>query len=1535
MKFGLTSLEGNVGNTQRDFFVNHVKELGDTTSVSLAEGMEGKPSKAEEWKNNDSSSDQESIYTYDVLWQIGEKQKETDGTDKKDESGNVIPPVPLSNNDTLTAEKDKYVLMVSGIQTYSNYEEDDNYKAVYGDVMIPINVEAMGEAEIKFAGITTVDGKSIELTKTYDGKSVFDSIADKLAVLNAPITVKEDGKTKDADVTFADGEYGLIYTVSYEGDYGSREREYEKLPTEAADWEWAKNAGEYRITVQFGGNKNYAQLGETTLAVITVNKIELVLTAPALSEKFKVGDTAYDVMAAARKAFLSMTGDIVKMKDGSALPEEIKEYFTKTEMPNGGMGYPAWSDDGNASYPYFYVYDAEVEDYLYEDALVSTGNTRYMLGCDPNYNLAENVEINYIITTEPEQTPIEVVRGRADVSVFAHEGTALDISDPEKETSADDPTVEHEVSILDGIPYFNNLNSNGTPEGNIIRIRIQAPADEKITSSSSVSYEQAIKNAAGKRLLGNISYDSYENIISFEYDATDADTDLSFAIHWAEDYNENFTFLFSKAVKLGNLKDAVAPKSLAFNGVATSMVVGQEQELDVKITKVQTGDIVCLGYEVTSGKDYMHVNEYGKVTALKAGGKATVMVYPMHVVDGKKQRIEGAKTASVSITVKAVTTPKISKIIPSDNGVTVQYALPKETDGYRREIYIVEGKNVKPADIEKKVTSMQNEQWKGIFAVTPRFMSYSDERTSRPWDYKKNAYIDTVSVYIGNLNPTKDYTVYVRNVSAMRTFEDGCAVTLSAAGASKGFVTTKIQSSKLSATLNNKEIQQIDWDVIDEMEEAPSADRIHDAEQIGYEILLTAGSVQFSLEGLFNDAAGDAHYEKIPFNNANAKQNFTAPKIAYYFFEYIYDGYDARTGAHVYESYGYTTTSTLATVSKSGKVTLKQPGKIVIYAVDTVSDAESQRIEICVTAAADSMKAKNITMSVGQSIRLERLVDYKQGNKVLDQKCYNTYNRIDVKAAQTALGSNTSFGISNDGYLTAYSKGNISLTLTDAKLGTVTVKVKANDLAPVKNLKAANVIDNCFDVQFEANMYAEGYRIEISDAKKLVRSIYVENLPFSNDERIFESADWYKDERYAGWRPAVDVDDDWGYDHDSESGWNDDYIHNNQHWIRYDYSGRNNNYVRCDLVNGKWVFSYHIWNLTQTTKYTMKVTALYKDAQSKAASKAVTTTKLPACDELYPYSNMSITITKNGRDPFNGVVSGNTYNLIANVENPNAQIAGTDTLTWTSSDKKVATVKATAGGYSATLKALKAGRTVIEVKSKVLKGVIGRYTITVSTVGDAYNGRDYWGENQDLRGIDNGRKQNLVTELSVGVPVAVELSAGQRQTFRFTTTEEGIYKISRISTSGEETQIGDEVSCYGSKVSRSFTLSGAFTGSIIVKRTGSTSGTTGFENRSEIKLNQTVSDVRYNNYYVFTAPEDGLYGIKTRSNSSNPLSVSQDHFLVYRQDMEAEGGWVPNSTMPETRALFYELKKGELVYLQARSYVSEAMVVKADKTNLM
>ena len=70
----------------------------------------------------------------------------------------------------------------------------------------------------------------------------------------------------------------------------------------------------------------------------------------------------------------------------------------------------------------------------------------------------------------------------------------------------------------------------------------------------------------------------------------------------------------------------------------------------------------------------------------------------------------------------------------------------------------------------------------------------------------------------------------------------------------------------------------------------------------------------------------------------------------------------------------------------------------------------------------------------------------------------------------------------------------------------------------------------------------------------------------------------------------------------------------------------------------------------------------------------------------------------------------------------------------------VATVKANAGSYSAALKAVGQGKTVIEIKSKVTKAVIARYELEVSTVGDAYRSRNnpiFFGDNRFLRFFGN------------------------------------------------------------------------------------------------------------------------------------------------------------------------------------------------------
>ena len=1559
LTFNKESLVGNVGNNETEFWMNHKQELNEGTGITPSMDQ---PTKAEDWKNADLLSE-EADYAYQVSWGFYQKEKETNAEGQQvDKLGPDGKPVWNKYWGTLL-EGGEYFLGVSGfgmgrydgvLQDRDVFERNFDVKK---DIYIPITVKAKGTDTIVFDGITTTGGKKIEKTKTYDAESLYTLIKDDLARLNAPVVIKTDAtgaETKEA-VTFAEGEYGLTYTI-----WNSSTREsktYTTLPTEEAAWDWTKNAGTYRISVEFGGNERYYDLPDTELAVITVKQKELVFVVPELTEEFTAGQPVSAVLDAAWDAFFGQDVASVKAVEGE-IPEADRKYFIRTEI-RGEEVFPAWYwDDGDGSMifmPEVYVRDnASGTEYGRENAnalLQGTGDKRYRLIGDyaaqgeDNFTGDNYISNNYtIIAAEPAKgTPIKVVRGASTVEMDERSGKKVDIKDyiSIPEDNAGSIVKEHTVMIKDGIAYYNaSPDDNDEKEGNIVNIRIKVPAEYDLYASSfdwnKVIYEQSIKNAAGDRLIGSITRDYSEKTLQFTYDATVRDKekqeDLIFSIRWEEDYNERFIFKFSEAELLGNLKDAVAPKSLVFNAPPKTMVVGQEQELDVKIKKVQNADIICLGYEVTAGKEYMHIDEFGKVTALKEGGKATVEVYPMHLVDGKKVRIDGAKSAKTTITVKKVSAPKITKVTPTDHSIIVEYIPPAKNDGFRREIYVVEGKNVKADVIEKKVTDeMKNEQWQGIFAAPPSFINSTYESSgsiSVSIDNYKKANAKAAVVEITGLDLQKEYTVYVRNVSHVRSFADGCQVSLSAAGTVKSCKTTLKHVDDITALLDGEQIADI-YDADDDhvynkeyADDTPTEEQIREASRIGYEIPLSKRNAQISLEGLFEDVAGDGIYVPIPFLKTEAaalKKSYAEPKITYYFRDYIYDGYDAYTGAKRIEREGYTKSSSIAAVDKNGKITLKQPGTVTICAIDTASGVKANMIQIRVTAQADSMKAKNTSMQVGQRIRLENLVEYKEGKTVLNQDNYNTHGRIDVKEAQASLksaGKESSFGISDSGYLTAYAKGSLNLTLKDKGLNTsVTVKISAKDLAPVKSLKAVNVIDNRFDVQFEMNQFAEAYRIEILDARRTVRSIYVENIPFSGDGGTYVSDDGHEWSRYDGWQ-----DDDWGNGDwldrwDSEADWK----HDSEHFVKKDGLGR------ADKINGKWILTYRIKSLTQTSKYNIQVTALFGEVKSKVVKKAVTTTKLPACDSVLSGKiepgksyNDGLSLSKTG------FVSGNTYSIsITNGKNVKlntmAQIAGTDTLTWSSSNKKVATVKAAPGGYSATLKALKDGETVIEVKSKVLKGVVARVTVDVSTVGDAYNSRDYYGDNENLRGESSG-KPNAVTELTVGVAEPVELSSEQKKSFKVTLTEEGVYTAYRI-VNGEKTRWNNQTK-YGSKPTdwTIGTISGSFTGSVIVEKTGNVNASD-IKNRTVLKLNETLSRTQSGAWYVFTAPNDGMYGFKQYGYSSPSV------FTVYKQSTDKEAA--PNTTTAENRKYFYELKKGDVIYLKANREYGSVQIVEA------
>lgn len=178
--------------------------------------------------------------------------------------------------------------------------------------------------------------------------------------------------------------------------------------------------------------------------------------------------------------------------------------------------------------------------------------------------------------------------------------------------------------------------------------------------------------------------------------------DKTFRIRWEDGYVESYTLKFAEAVKLEKLEDAVAPKALAFNSPNKKMSVGQEQQLDVKITKAQMGDVIYLGYKSDDTKTLV-VDEGGRVTALKIGS-ATVTVFPQHLVNDK--------------------------------------------------------------DFENTLKGMKENQWKSKgFAIAPIYINKSTEDA-----YRKSAkYVSRLQ----GLDVKTDYTIYVRNVCAVRTLTDG------------------------------------------------------------------------------------------------------------------------------------------------------------------------------------------------------------------------------------------------------------------------------------------------------------------------------------------------------------------------------------------------------------------------------------------------------------------------------------------------------------------------------------------------------------------------------------------------------------------------------------------------------------------------------------------------------------------------------------------------------------------------------------------
>lgn len=1190
------------------------------------------------WKEANAETETAPVYN-NAYWTVKKEITNPDGTKEYQEI----------YNDTETFVKDgKYKVAVTGVDFKGNNYTDDDIHTV----------------------------KVENDKKTLESKSVYEA-ADE-----ADITVNVMGTTEFPLKTIGDGNLGIY---NYSGEIISElSKAFEAIKeanpginiTWAYEYEGRApfdpekgpiHAGTYYILAEFKGDETYKAFESTPIAVFAIEPLDLKVSLKELGSSVEAEYVA-DIIS----------GDNFNIE---GYLEADKEAFTWN-----GTGFPAFYE-----LPTLAVYDSDGK----ECTDILKGGTTYTLRIKDNgklytyetdingekvYDKSYSVDYRVVLGSE---TTFTTLHGRSTVSAYDdNDWDSLKFYD---EYSSADYT--HKISFREGIPYsYSN-------DGNYVIIDIQAPSEyDYYNILDKAAYENAIKEAEGE-----ILYDQ-DGQIRARFDASDKE-DVSFTIRWSEGHQETFNLLFSQADLEADLSQAVAPKSIAFNSPKTKMVVGEAQALDVKLTKAQNSDIIWLQYEVTSGNEYLAVNkDTGVAMALKAGGSATVSVYPvMRDENGKPKKIESAKAATVKITVSQVAAPKLNKLIPHGNEIEVQYKYVENYNndyGYRREIYVVEG-STSITEIENKIKGMTNQQWKAAgFAVAPVFMTQSVENDNRLWD-KKGKKTDVVSYIITGLDSTENYTVYIRNVSKITTFDDGNVkhdVDFSASGVAKEAKTTLPYVRDLYIEIKDRDTFYLG----DESEESYLFD------------LATENSAVISVEGSFDDLddaadKDDRKWYPLPLESS-LKTSYTDPKLTYTVrsgrYEQYYDedleDWDYRW------NYAYAAS---AKIDKKGKITFKQPERLEVEVRDSLS-GEVGWLYINVIATPDSIAGKSVTMQVGQRIALTDLVTYKAGSTVLTTNM--NYNRgivvdDDLKKALTKEG----FELTSDGrYLRATKevKSPVSFELKDRYIDGLSapVKIKVKALDPVKNLSVTDIADNKFTVQFAANIYAEGYRIDVTDARNsLIASFYANN--------------------------------------------------------RYSWDSSKKTYMAGARLSGNV--------LTAQSKYNVSVTALFRDQISKPVKKAFATTKLPASDwdldlnefngywydeynDYGTYRGMPVTtfeIYRNSSDVFydygyfnedydiahTRFVSGNSYTLLALADNIGAQYAVTDKLIWTSSNSKVASVKAIGGSYSATLKAVRAGTTTIEVKSSITKKVIARYRVTVSPVGSAIN--SYYGDNEELR----------------------------------------------------------------------------------------------------------------------------------------------------------------------------------------------------------
>ena len=1369
-----------------------------------------------------------------------------------------------------------------------------------------LTVKPMGTTELTFEA-----GTAVAYEKTYDGKAL----------------TREEVKPETAYTLKANGQAVEVPEVEYLCVNKEDRSDYCML-------EDLRNAGEYDLYVNFSGNETYKPLALAAtddwygkkIGTVKIKQREITMSLD-VDETYEAGNMS------------ALWTDINSKFKVEGFVEDDEWAFSAESANSDDSQYNAWG-----GYPSFCVNKKGSKDSLYEGDILSRsgefeiryeGYLDYEYG--RNYVVKNEAEVLDSFKTVAKPTRVESVsvtdNGYRTVGSRNIVRTAID-----RDAATDDITQTYDV--LEGIPYTEYRTDYTEMKGNLAAFKIYVPEEFDNVMPATAMYENEVEKIGGKVVEESTGNSWSRGYFIVLFNAAEGVKKVN--IRWADKYVETIVLNFKESQCLGDLSKAVAPKSLAFNAAPKKLAVGESVQLDVKITKSQMTDVICLGYE-SSDETVMHVDpDSGYVTALKKGKGTTITVYPKQMdKDGKMVRIPNYKEVKVAIEGTPVTAPKSVKVLPRGNGAYVNY--DRTADGYRREIYVVDNdKNPslkKASDIETEVKKLHGNknQWRGTFAIAPIYLDSADE------NYGRSVNGFWYKTFLSGLQTETAYTVYVRNVCEAKTLSDGYVITQDTVDASAAGMAVSFKSLKSTVTALDLKLDETDgvkditgYTTIPEFN--AGGDRVY---LIDY--AKASKGIDSTTLGMFRHNASEAAAEssdgivkKLPLNDKNGK--YQEPKLQYYV-----DGTDKKGNRLSKNDY--------VSVDKKGKIKLTGVGgwydpetssgscpRVYVRDADTGITAV---IHLWVVADVDSVTAKKKTMNltVGQKQNLNdiALYSYKAGNSKL--KTY-LWPDMDMDAVRAAVKEQSEyFELVNGEELRAIKGGGtLKLSLTDktvkknaANVANATAEITfiSKDLAQVKKIKAVDITNEKFGLTFTAAGYPDAFRVEIRDSSN--------NLLLDKRYTIYDENSNTSGKVYEVWERAKDKNV----------------------YVRVKDAYR----IEADTIKAGVAAAGRKNRLAKESQYTVKITALYGNVASKEATAKVKTTKIPAvegglndedgwswnyekkCWVWNPYSynvlgGMSIQVAEyneygidwklDDSNRYMRVLSGNSYTLTAE---PTNRGRVNDTLVWTVGDKKVATVKAAAGTYCITLKGMQPGSTTLEVKSKILNKTIARYVIYVAAVGDAYgSGYRYFGDDEP---------ENLDEEYNQGhygdnAPDYLPLSVDDRRKttdkyhndsnngygyyslFSFTAPETGRYNFTaRNSYVYLAKKTSKNSNSWQGLGNQSADLGWMQEGQTVYLKSSYGSDSTSYyveigqtERMEAAADGATVTGQGKQEIFEFKAPKDGIYRFTLTSSTEN--AAVKEYLYLYTNFNNISGG----SYDKYDNDITYELQKDETVWLK-------------------